>query len=80
MTIKMITSKDLESYVKVNEFMVDNNVKDVYDIAKMTGAKLALMIVESEDGESRKFYTLASAAKFVCVDGNYVLHPQESQD
>ena len=59
----MLRSKDLESYNKVKEFMVVNNVKDIYEIAKMTGSKLARMIVTSENGESRKFYTLASVSK-----------------
>ena len=36
-------------------------------IAKMTGSELAPMIVKSEVGESRKFYTLASVSKFMCV-------------
>ena len=59
----MLRSKDLESYIQVKEFMVVNNVKDIYEIAKMTGSKLAPMIVASENGESRKFYTLASVSK-----------------
>ena len=63
----MLSSKDLESYIKVKEFMKMNNIKDIYAIAKMTGSKLAPMIVESENGESRKFYTLASASKFMDV-------------
>ena len=44
----MLRSKDLKSYIKVKEFMVVNNVKDIYEIAKMTGSKLAPMIVKSE--------------------------------
>ena len=63
----MLRSKDLESYIKVKEFMTMNNIKDIYAIAKMTGSELALMIVKSEDGESRKFYTLASASKFIGI-------------
>ena len=42
---KMLSSKDLESYMKIKQFMTMNNIKDIYVIAKMTGAKLALMIV-----------------------------------
>ena len=63
----MLSSKDLESYIKVKEFMTMNNIKDIYAIAKMTGSELAPMIVESKNGESRKFYTLASASKFMGV-------------
>ena len=63
----MLSSKDLKSYIKVKEFMTMNNIKDTYAIAKMTGSELAPMIVESENGESRKFYTLASASKFMGV-------------
>ena len=63
----MLRSKDLESYIKVKEFMTMNNIKDIYTIAKMAGSELAPMIVKSEDGESRKFYTLASASKFMGV-------------
>ena len=63
----MLSSKDLESYIKVKEFMMMNNIKDTYVIAKMTGSELAPMIVTSENGESRKFYTLASASKFIGV-------------
>ena len=44
-----------------------NNIKDIYAIAEMTGSKLTPMIVTSENGESRKFYTLASASKFMGV-------------
>ena len=36
-------------------------------IAKMTGSKLAPMIVWSENGETSKFYTLASASEFMGV-------------
>ena len=63
----MLSSKDLESYIKVKEFMTMNDIKDLYTIAKMTGSKLAPVIVRSENGESRKFYTLASASKFMGV-------------
>ena len=63
----MLSSKDLESYIKVKEFMAMNGIKDIYAIAKMTGAKLAPMIVKSENGGTKKFYTLASASKFMCV-------------
>ena len=63
----MLSSKDLESYIKVKEFMKMNNIKDIYAIAKMTGSKLAPMIVESENGESMKLYTLASASKFMDI-------------
>ena len=63
----MLSSKDLESYIKVKEFMTMNNIKDIYVIAKMTGSELAPMIVKSEDGECRKFYTLASVSKFMGV-------------
>ena len=63
----MLNSEDLESYINVKEFMTINGIKDIYVIAKMTGSKLAPMIVKSEDEESRKFYTLASASKFMGV-------------
>ena len=63
----MLSSKDLESYIKVKEFMAMNGIKDIYAIAEMTGSELAPMIVKSEDGESRKFYTLASMSKFMDV-------------
>ena len=63
----MLSSKNLESYIKVKEFMTVNNVKDIYAIAKMTGAKLAPVIVESENGITKKFYTLASVSKFMGV-------------
>ena len=33
----------------------------------MTGSELAPMIVKSEDGESRKFYTLVPVSKFMDV-------------
>ena len=33
----------------------------------MTGSELSPMILTSENGESRKFYTLASAYKFMGV-------------
>ena len=36
-------------------------------IAKMAGSKLAPMIIRSENGETCKFYTLASASKFMGV-------------
>ena len=63
----MLSSKDLESYIKVKEFMTMNGIKDIYAIAKMTGSRLAPMIVTSEDGETRKFYTLTFASKFMGV-------------
>ena len=63
----MLSSKDLESYIKVKEFMTMNDIKDVYAIAEMTSSKLAPMIIKSKDGESRKFYTLASASKFMGI-------------
>ena len=44
-----------------------NGIKDIYAMAKMTGSELASMIVKSDNGESRKFYTLASAPKFMGV-------------
>ena len=44
-----------------------NGIKDIYAIAKITGSKLAPVIVKSEDGESRKFYTLTSASKFMGI-------------
>ena len=47
--------------------MAMNGIKDIYVIAKMTGSELAPMIVKSEDSESRKFYTSASASKFMGV-------------
>ena len=63
----MVTLKDLESYIKVKEFMKDNCIEDINSIVEMTGAKLAPTISTSEDGESRKFYTLASGSKFMHV-------------
>ena len=63
----MLGSKDLESYIQVKEFMTMNGIKDIYPIGKITSSKLAPMIVKSEDGESRKFYTLTSASKFMGV-------------
>ena len=36
-------------------------------IAKMTGSELAPVIVTSENGESGKFYTSASASKFMGI-------------
>ena len=63
----MLSSKDLESYIKVKEFMSMNDIKDIYAIARLTGSRLAPMIVKSKNGESRKFYTLVSASKFMGV-------------
>ena len=48
----MLSSKDLESYIKVKEFMEMNGIKDIYATAKITGSELAPMIVTSENGES----------------------------
>ena len=47
--------------------MKDNCIEDINSIVEMTGAKLAPTVVESEDGETKKFYTLMSASKFIGV-------------
>ena len=54
--------------------MTMNGIKDIYAVAKMTGSKLAPMIVKSEDGESRKFYTLASANLWVYLCQRCTMH------
>ena len=40
--------------------MVKNNIKIIDLVAKMAGTKVAPMVVESDDGDERKFYTVAS--------------------
>ena len=75
----MLRSKDLESYIKVKEFMEVNNVKGIYTIAKMTGSELAPMIAKSEDGESWKFYTLASMSKFMGVPMSTMYHAYKNR-
>ena len=47
--------------------MKDNCIEDINSIVERTGAKLAPIFVESEDGETKKFHTLTSASKFIGV-------------
>ena len=47
--------------------MKDNCIEDINSIVEMTGAKLAPMVVKNEDGDTKKFYTLTSASKFIGV-------------
>ena len=55
----MLSPKDLESYIKVKEFMEKNYIKNIDSLAK------SLTIVKDENGDERKFYSLSSAAKFI---------------
>ena len=57
----MLSSKDLESYIKVKEFMEKNNIKYKDQIAG------PLMVVTDEDGDERKFNSLSAATKFIGV-------------
>ena len=57
----MLRPKDIESYIKVKEYMEKNNVNDIDSLAN------SLMIVKDENRNERKFYFLSSAAKFVGV-------------
>ena len=53
--------KDIESYIKVKEYMEKNNVNDIDALAN------PLMIVKDKNGNERKFCSLSSAAKFIGV-------------
>ena len=57
----MLRLKDIESYVKVKEYMGKNNINDIDSLAN------SLMIVKDENGNERKFYSLSSGAKFIGV-------------
>ena len=57
----MLRPKDMESYIKVKEYMEKNNVNDIDSLDN------SLMIVNVENGNERKFYSLSSAAKFIGV-------------
>ena len=64
---KMITSKDIESYIIIKEFMEKNDIKEIDSIIKMIGLKVVHLIIETENGESKKCYSLKSASKFAGV-------------
>ena len=57
----MLSPKDLEPYIKVEEFKKKNNLKNIDSLAK------SLMVVKDENGDERKFYSLSSAVKFIGV-------------
>ena len=72
----MLSPKDLESYIKVKEFMEKNNIKNIDSSAK------SLTIVKDENGDERKFYSLSSAAKFIGVSiatMNYVYNNRRTR-
>ena len=66
----MLRPKDIESYIKVIEYMEKNNVNGVDSLAN------SLMIVKEENRNERKFYSLSSAAKFIggLICYNALLH------
>ena len=57
----MLRPKDIESCIKVKEYMEKNNANDIDWLAN------SLMIVKDENGNERKFYALSSAAKSIGV-------------
>ena len=57
----MLRPKDIESHIKVKEYMDKNNINDIDSLAN------SLIIIKDENENERKFYSLSSAAKFIGV-------------
>ena len=62
---KMVTLKDLETYLKVKDYIEESNVT-IEDLLKSLNDKLIPVTVDC-DGVSKKFYSLASAASYMNV-------------
>ena len=58
----MLTIKDLESYLKIKEFMRENNLNEIDVIESIKDTSYVPLIVESKGEEPKKFYCLAAAA------------------
>ena len=61
----MVTLKDLEVYLKVRDYIEENNVM-IEDLLTSLNDELIQVTVDC-DGVSKKFYSLASAASYMDV-------------
>ena len=63
----MLTLKDLESYLKVKDFMKKSDIKEIDSTFEIFEGRSIPLIVESEGMEPRKFYSLASTSREIGV-------------
>ena len=63
--IKMLTLRDLEAYLKVKDYMEENDISIEELIESLDCKKVPLEV--SHDGITKKFYSLAFAARYMRV-------------
>ena len=63
--MKMLTLRDLETYLKVKDYMEEKDITAEEIIESMDCEKVPLNV--SHDGITKKFYTLAFAARYMGV-------------
>ena len=68
----MLTLKELEGYIKVKDYIEENNVK-IEDLLESINTKCVHITVES-NGVSKKFYSLASAAHYMNLSLATIYH------
>ena len=77
----MVTLKELEAYIKLKDYIEENNVK-IENLLESFNTKCVHVTVES-NGVSKKFYSLASAAHYMNVSLAtiyiYILCPCEEE-
>ena len=61
----MLTLRDLETYLKVRDYMEENDITIDELIESMDCRKVPLKV--SHDGRTKKFYSLAFAARYMGV-------------
>ena len=64
-SVKTLTLRDLETYLKVKDYMEENDVSIEELIESLDWKKVPLKI--SHDGITKKFYSLAFAARYMKV-------------
>ena len=61
----MVTLKDIETYIRLKDYIEDNDVK-IEDLFRSFNDKLIQVMVNC-DGVSKKFYSLSSTANYMGV-------------
>ena len=75
----MLTLKDLESYLKVKDFMKKSDIKEIDSIIEIIEGRSIPLIVDSESMEPKKFYSLASVSREIGVSMPAVYYARKNK-